>query len=176
MKHSRRGRKSRKSMKKTSRRRKQRGGNPSALNLLQGQQYRATHMNQYGGGASLVGAPLGDSGMLPDDLRMAARITPLDAANSEISGMRDEGVAAPMTQSGGRRKSRTKKSRKSSKKARKSTKKSRKPSKKVRKSKGSRRQRGGALEGAPYNGPSMLISPSMAARAGTADFSNPLLK
>jgi hypothetical protein len=38
-----------------------------------------------------------------------------------------------------------------------------------------RKQRGGlrVLEGASYDSPNMLLSPSEAAKAGTADFSNP---
>lgn len=174
---------SRKSKRRSVRRRKsQRGGNYNAgqLNLIQGQQYRNTHATQSGGGSALYGAPIGDSGMLPADLRIAARIGPLDSATAEISGMRDEGTVAaaptPTTQSGGRRRSRrSTKSRKSRKSRRSASKKSRKT--KSRKTKRSRRrQRGGALSGAPYNAPSMLLSPAAAARAGTADFSNPLLK
>ena len=171
---------SRKSKKRSVRRRRsQKGGNynPGQLNLIQGQQYRNTHSTQSGGGSALYGAPVGDSGMLPADLRIAARIGPLDSATAEISGMRDEGTvapAAPATQSGGRRRSR--RSSKKSRKSRKASKKSKKSKSRKTKSSRRRRQRGGALTGAPYNAPSMLLSPAAAARAGTADFSNPLLK
>ena len=160
-------------------RRKHRGGayDPMAASLAQGRQYSELHSNQHGGGA-LVGAPVGDQGLLPDDLRVAARIAPLDARLGEISGMSDQPSIAPMK--GGRRKSRRggKKSRKAlkkSRKGRKASKKSRKSSKKSRKA-GKRKMRGGAYSPAPYNAPTMLLSSSEAAKAGTADFSNPLLK
>jgi hypothetical protein len=167
---------SRTQMKKKTYRRKHRGGayDPMAASLAQGRQYSELHSNQHGGGA-LVGAPVGDQGLLPDDLRVAARIAPLDARLGEISGMSDQSSIAPMK--GGRRKSRRggKKSRKAlkkSRKGRKASKKSRKSSKKSRK----RKMRGGAYSPAPYNAPTMLLSSSEAAKAGTADFSNPLLK
>jgi hypothetical protein len=175
-KHSRKTRSKHSRKVRRSHSRKQRGGyNPGALNLTQGQQYLNTHMRQHGGG-SLVGAPLGDSGMLPQDLRIAARVGPLDSALGEIAGMSDTAPAAP-TQSGGRRSTRRSKGRKGTKgrKGRKSAK-GRKSTKGRKGRKGSRRQRGGALTGAPYNANPMLLSPAMAAKAGTADFSNPLLK
>jgi hypothetical protein len=171
---------SRTQRKKKTYRRKHRGGayDPMVASLAQGKQFAEIHSNQHGGGAALVGAPVGDQGLLPDDLRVAARIAPLDARLGEISGMSDQPSIAPMK--GGRRKSRRggKKSRKASKKSRKgrkASKKSRKSSKKSRKA-GKRKMRGGAYSPAPYNAPTMLLSSSEAAKAGTADFSNPLLK
>ena len=98
----------------------------SKLNLQQGTQYGAMHKEQHGGQANVghtgmlpngmrdsarVGqmggmAPVGDTGMLESGLRESARIEPLDAATSQIAGMKDQG-------GGGRRKA--KKSRKGSK-------------------------------------------------------------
>jgi len=170
---------SRTQRKKKTYRRKHRGGayDPMAASLAQGKQYAELHSTQHGGGAALVGAPVGDQGLLPDDLRVAARIAPLDARLGEISGMSDQPTVAPMK--GGRRKSRRagKKSKKSRKgrKASKKSRKGRKASKKSRKA-GKRKMRGGAYSPAPYNAPTMLLSSSEAAKAGTADFSNPLLK
>ncbi len=65
---------------------------------------------------------------------------------------------------------------KSSKKSKKS--KSSKKSKKSKSSKSSKKsQRGGRMLGhSPSDAPTMLLTPSEAARAGTGDFSNPLLK
>ena len=71
------------------------------------------------------------------------------------------------------------KNRKSERKNRKSERKNRKSERKNRKSERKNRkssQEGGSLAGAPINQPSMLLSSAAAAKAGTADFSNPLLK
>ena len=142
--------------------RKQSGGANESLN--QGIEFASKHVNQHGG-ALLTGSPVGYTGMLPDELRMAARIGGLDASLRETAGMSD----SPLAQKGGRRNTR-----KSSKKSKKSSKKSKKSSKKSKKSS---RQSGGSrsLDGAPIGESPMLLSPSQAARAGTADFSNPLL-
>jgi hypothetical protein len=169
--------------KKKTYRRKHRGGayDPMSLSLAQGKQFAEIHSTQHGGGAALVGAPVGDQGLLPDDLRVAARIAPLDARLGEISGMSDQPSIAPMkggkrkSRKGGKKSKKSLKSRKASKKSRKASKKSRKASKKSRKA-GKRKMRGGAYSPAPYNAPTMLLSSSEAAKAGTADFSNPLLK
>ena len=126
----------------------------------------------------------GDQGLLPAELRASARVEPIDAADQFIKGMRDPPYDTPAmpTQAGGarRRKASKKASRKASKKAsRKASKKSRKVSKKSRKvsKKGRKGQRGGALlNGAPLSQDTMLLTPAQAAKAGTADFSNPLLK
>jgi hypothetical protein len=74
--------------------------------------------------------------------------------------------------------------RKSSRKERKSGRKERKsarrcgPRKSARKDRKSRKQHGGfrALEGAPLSASPSLLPSHLAAKAGTADFSNPLLK
>lgn len=178
-------RKGRKASKGSRRVRRMRGGNPMALSLAQGAEYLKNHEGQRGGGSALMGAPLDYDSMLPGDLRTAARIDVLDKATNEIAGMSD--MPSPVApQAGGSPGSKGKRRRKSkaSRKGRKASRKGRKASKKVRKAsrkgrRGSKRRtmKGGAkFEGAPYNSPNMLLSPQMAARAGTADFSNPLLK
>lgn len=88
-------------------------------------------------------------------------------------------VAVAQQKGGSRRNTRKNKSRKASKKSKKS--KSRKASKKSKKSKASKKskksQRGGRMLGhSPADAPTMLLTPSEAAKAGTGDFSNPLLK
>ena len=158
--------------------------NPATLSLDQGKQFLDNYPTQrtQSGGAygnySGLGAPVGDQGLLDPALRDMARIQPLDTKLTEINGMRDpDQVSSIPTMSGGRRKN-AKKSRKASKKSRKASKKSRKASKKSKKS---RKQRGGSYgnysgSGQPLSAPNMLLSSSEAAKAGTADFSNPLLK
>jgi hypothetical protein len=75
------------------------------------------------------------------------------------------------------RKSGRKSERKNRKSGRKSERKNRKSGRKSeRKNRKSRRQGGGGLAGAPVGQATMLLSNSDAAKAGTADFSNPLLK
>jgi hypothetical protein len=107
--------------------------------------------------------------MLPDELRMAARVGGLDADLRATQGMGDAGAAMPAQQGGRRTKSKAKKSKKS--KSKKS--KAKKSKSKAKKSKKSRRQSGGArmLDGAALSESPMLLTPAQAARAGTADFS-----
>jgi hypothetical protein len=170
---------------KNTRRNNMMGGeyNPMKLSLSQGEEYLENHVEQHGG-AALHGAPVdySDARLLPAELVPSSRTGSLDAALQEIQGMSDFGG-----QSGGRRRKSKKsyrKSKKSSRKSKKSSRKSKKASRKSKKSsrkskksnRKSRRMYGGALAGAPYNSPSMLLSGSQAAKAGTADFSNPLLK
>jgi hypothetical protein len=113
--------------------------------------------------------------MLPGDLRSFARIGGLDDSIAAAATQRDPDQM-PL-QKGGRRASRkNRNSRKGKKASRKA--KGKKASRKAKGKKASRRSRrqyGGAM-GAPYNQPTMLLSASEAAKAGTADFSNPLLK
>lgn len=121
----------------------------SALSAAQGKEFASIHAAQHGGGAPLVGAPLGTSGMLDSSLREAARVLPLDQATAAIQGMSD--------QSGGAR--RRRKGRRPSRKAKKS--------RKGRKS--SRRMRGGAgLNPSDVNAPGALLTPDMEAKALTA--------
>jgi hypothetical protein len=146
---------------------------PMEISLKQGGEYLDIHKNQHGG-AALSGAPVDYEMRLDPALVPSSRTGPLDAALQEIQGMSD---FAPSAQTGGRRKHRkaSKKSKKASRKASKKSRKASKKSKKSRKTRKSRKMRGGALAGAPYNSPSMLLSASQGAKAGTADFSNPLL-
>ena len=141
-------RKNRKSCRKNRRygSRRQEGGSQS---LSQGQQFASYHTNQHGG-AYLTGAPVSaiTDSSLSADLRSFARVDSLDASIRDASMQRDlDQVQVHAPQAGGRRKS-----------------------------KKSKKQRGGALTGAPLSQSNMLLSASDAAKAGTADFSNPLLK
>ena len=156
--------------------------NPAALSLAQGRDFDAQHKNQHGGAyAPLGGAPVGDQGLLPQELRDMARVTPVDMKNAEIIGMHDPDQMGGMnTMKGGRRKGSRSASRNNMRKSRKSRKANRKNTRKNRKSRKSRRNQGGGarteMGGAPYDSPNMLLSPSEALKAGTGDFSNPLLK
>ena len=190
---------SRKASRKNMRRnRRQHGGGVAmAQSLAQGRQFAEIHRAQHGG-AMLSGAPLSaiTDSMLPGDLRSFARIGGLDDSIAAAATQRDPDQMP--AQKGGRRSKASRKnkdsrknkgSRKASRKAKgkkasrkakgkkasrkaKGKKASRKSSRKNRKN---RKQYGGAM-GAPYNQPTMLLSASEAAKAGTADFSNPLLK
>jgi len=157
--------------------RKQRGGNlaqgreyssfqKGGANALKGGElssFRRSRRTQSGGG-NLQGAPLSSLGeMLPQELRSFARVGGLDAS------LRDATTLAAQT--GGRRKNVTAKKAKKAKKGKKAKK--AKKAKKSRKSRKSRKQYGGA---AHFNSPTMLLTPSEAAKAGTADFSDPLLR
>jgi hypothetical protein len=118
-----------------------------AQSLAQGQQFAAMHKNQHGGGLDagpFPGAVVAPS-VLPENLHVAARVAPLDAAIKEIQGLKD--------QSGG-----GKKRRKSSKK-----------SKKTRKGrKGRKGMRGGAwnMDNAQsVSAPGMILPASLEAKA-----------
>jgi len=188
-------RKSKKNQKKSRSCRRQRGG-AASLSLPQGVDFASRHVNQHGG-ALLTGAPVGYTGMLPPELRMVARIGGLDDSIAAAAGQRDpDQMPLPVpAQKGGRRRSRKAKrstrkaSRKASRKAtRKAKRSSRKSGRKERKSgrrcgprksaRKSRKQHGGfrALEGAPLSASPSLLPSHLAAKAGTGDFSNPLLK
>ena len=173
------GRKSRRCYTRKNRSaRKQSGG--ANESLAQGSDFLSRHTRQHGG-ALLTGAPVGYTGMLPSELRMVARVGGLDDSISAAATQRDPdqmplASASASAQKGGRRKSKAAKSGRKSKAAKsKAAKSSRKSS---RKSNKSRKQAGGfrQIEGAPYGQSPMLLSASQAAKAGTADFSNPLLK
>jgi len=141
------GRKARKGSRKQS-------GGSMAESLAQGVDFASRHTNQHGGAyTALGGAPLGLNDLgLSAQLRTEARTGVLDGFIAEAATQRDPG------QAGGRRKS--KKSKKSKSK--------------------SKKQRGGALpawtQGAPVDQQEILLPRSLALRAGTSDFSNPLLK
>ena len=157
--------------------------NPMQLSLQQGQQYDSAHSNQHGGSMgnySGAGAPVGDQGLLPRELVDSSRTGSLDMKIAEIGGMRDPDQLPVAPQAGGRRRRSCRKgSRKNRKGSRKNRKGSRKGSRKNRKGsrKGSRRNlSGGGLDGSPLSAPNMLLSASQAAKAGTADFSNPWMR
>ena len=144
-------RKSYRKNRKSSRKTKQAGG--ANHSLLQGQQFMAFHKNQHGG--ALTGAPLSeiDGSMLPQELRLTARIGGLD---DSINAARAQGPDQP--QQGGRRN-------------RKSVRKASKKEKKSKKSRRYRKQYGGS---APVSQPTMLLNDY--SKTGAADFSNALLK
>jgi len=170
--------------------RRYRGGayDPMQLSLGQGQDFNSMHTNQHGGAYTpIYGAPVGDQGLLPQELRDIARITPLDAKSMAIVGLRDPDQTpidveqappdAPDTsvQTGGRRcwNRKGRKGRKS-RKARKGGRKARS----TRKVSKGRKMRGGSYRvmGASYDAPTMLLTPDEAKMAGTGDFDNPLLQ
>ena len=195
----------RKAERKSRKNRKQYGGNPMAQSLAQGEQFAKIHSAQHGG-AYLTGAPLSeiDGSMLPSDLRSFARVEGLDASINDAAAQGPDQATAQMpaqmpAQTGGKRSRKSRKNRKASRKNRKSERKNRKSERKNRKSerknrkserkscrksgrkssrknRKSRRQAGGSLAGAPVTWESRFLSDSDAAKAGTADFSNPLLK
>ena len=195
-------RKGNKKQKKSRSRRRQHGGAAASLSLPQGVDFASRHVNQHGG-ALLTGAPVGYTGMLPPELRMVARVGGLDDSIAAAAGQRDpDQMPLPvLAQKGGRRRKSGRKSRKSGRKSRKSGRKSRKSGRKSRKSgrrcglrksgrksrksgrksrksRKERKQHGGFrhMEGAPLSDSTFLLPPHLAAKAGTADFSNPLLK
>ena len=199
--------------------------NAMELSLNQGREFNEIHSRQHGGGVPLSGAPVGDQGLLPPELRDIARLSALDIKSQEIVGLHDPDQVAPGSAQagGGRRRGRksrrnnmgnsglnqinaglftnapamnngmnvdvmnngmnARKNRKASRKNRKSSRKNRKSRSANRKSNGRNSMRrntmmGGSYpgDGAPLSSPTMLLSASQAAKAGTGDFSNPLLR
>ena len=160
---SRKGPKGRKASRRASRRAAQRGGwvvlSPAALNdasmvdagkqnLAQGGEYKQLHAGQYGGGAPLLGAPVGETGVLDSSLRTAAMVGPLDRSLAAIQGMSD--------QSGGARRKR-----KASRKGRKASRKGRKNRRNSRKN-----LRGGAaLHPADFGAPGTLLPADLQSKA-----------
>jgi len=165
--------------------------------------HSAQHGGAYLSGAPLSEI---DGSMLAPELRSFARVESLDASINDAAAqgpdqttqmpaqMPEQMTTQMPAQSGGRRNRKSRKSRKS-RKNRKSERKNRKSERKNRKScrkserknrkscrksgrknRKSRRQQGGSLAGAPVTWESKFLSDSDAAKAGTADFSNPLLK
>jgi len=180
-------RKNRKVSRKNRKSRNMSGGGD--YSLAQGSQFAGYHSNQHGGAAVVAGAPLDYTGVLDAGLRDSARVGGYDKFFQEASGMSD---ASPATinvtqpsQSGGRRSSmrKNRKNRSSMRKNRKnrsSMRKNRKNRSSMRKNRKNgcsmrkrRAQRGGQ---SPVDAPTMLLSRDAAMRAGTGDFSNPLLK
>jgi hypothetical protein len=123
----------------------------SKMSGAQGLDFLGKHAAQHGGG-SLMGAPVGDTGMLDSSLRASARMGPLDASYQAVVGMND--------QSGGRRR------RRASRRAnRRSTCKTRRANRRA--SRRNRRQNGGmrALGFMETSAPGMLLSGSQASAA-----------
>ena len=117
---------------------------------------------------TLGGAPVGDTGMLDDSLRAAARVTPLDQSVGAIQGMSDNPQGG-----GARRRRSSRRGRKGKKPSRKGKKPSRKGKKPSRKGRRSTRRRKSMYGGAAYSlsragdagAPGMLLSPDQEAAA-----------
>ena len=122
----------------------------SKMSGAQGLDFLGKHAAQHGGG-SLMGAPVGDTGMLDSSLRASARMGPLDASYQAVVGMND--------QSGGKRRraSRRRANRRSTCKTRRNR----------RNRRATRRQNGGmrALGFMETSAPGMLLSGSQASAA-----------
>jgi hypothetical protein len=141
------------------------GSSPSQMNIAQGKQYDAFHMNQHGGMGAYPSSVV-DS-LLPSEMAASARITPLNNDINEVKGLRDP------NQMGGRRRRRTRNSRgrftkkRAGQKARKGTKRN------GRKRNASGRflkMRGGAVQppldlAASSSAPGMLLDTASEARA-----------
>lgn len=121
----------------------------SKMSGAQGLDFFSKHAAQHGGGAGLMGAPVGDTGMLEASLRASARMGPLDASYQAVVGMKD--------QSGGKRRRAT--GRRASRKTRRNR----------RNRRATRRQNGGmrALGFMETSAPGMLLSGSQAAQANS---------
>ena len=124
----------------------------SKMSGAQGLDFLGKHAAQHGGGG-LMGAPVGDTGMLESSLRASARMGPLDASYQAVVGMKD--------QSGGKRR------RRASRRNRRSTRKTRRANRRNRRA--SRRQSGGMapLGFMETSAPGMLLSGSAAAAANS---------
>jgi len=121
----------------------------SSQSLAQGVDYNKIHAGQHGGGAPMMGAPVGTTGVLDSSLRSAARIGPLDDSVAAIQGMSD--------QSGGRRRRNVR---------RRGGKKSKKSKKGKGRRRNTRRQYGGAnFNPADVSAPGSLLSPAMEQKA-----------
>ena len=125
----------------------------SKMSGAQGLDFLGKHAAQHGGGG-LMGAPVGETGMLDASLRASARMGPLDASYQAVVGMRD--------QSGGKR-------RRASRRASRKNRASRRASRNRRNRRATRRQNGGmrALGFMETSAPGMLLSGSQAAQANS---------
>lgn len=121
----------------------------SKMSGAQGIDFLGKHAAQHGGGGGLMGAPVGDTGMLDGPLRAAARMGPLDASYQAVAGMRD--------QSGGKRRRASRRSRRKTRRANRRNRRS------------SRRQSGGMapLGFQETSAPGMLLSGSAASAANS---------
>jgi hypothetical protein len=123
----------------------------SKMSNAQGMDFFSKHVAQHGG--ALMGAPVGETGVLEDSLRGAARLVPLDASYSAAANMRD--------QSGGRRRKR-RNTRGTCRKSRRNTRSNRRSNRRT-----SRRQSGGMrpLGFMDADAPGMLLSGKQASQA-----------
>jgi hypothetical protein len=121
----------------------------SQRSMGQGGDYLKYHAGQHGG--ALAGAPVSmiAGSVLPAHLQGSAHVAGSFAALQEVAHLRD--------QAGGKRSKRSKRSRGGKRSKR---------SRGGKRSKRSKRSRGGALMGAPFNGPSMLLRGGEEAAAG----------
>ena len=132
----------------------------SKMSSAQGIDFLGKHAAQHGGGGGLMGAPVGDTGMLDSSLRAAARMGPLDASYQAVAGMRD--------QSGGKRRRSSR--RRSSRRANSRRANTRRTSRRNRRStRRNRRQSGGMapLGFQETSAPGMLLSGSAASAANS---------
>ena len=138
-----------------------------AQSLGQGREFASFHTNQHGGAmVPLGGAPVDHSSVLPDEMRASAGVSQADGFFKAVGGMSDAVAHAAPAQKGGRR------SRKGKSRSRKGKSRSRSRKGKSRKGK---KQSGGSHSGAPVTQSWNLLDSSQYGKAGTADFSNPLL-
>jgi hypothetical protein len=177
------GRKGRSASRRSTRR--QRGGwvvlNPAALgdnsmvdagkqSLAQGGEYKQLHAGQYGGGAPLMGAPVGETGVLDSSLRGAAMLGPLDRSLTAIHGMSDQSGGARRKRKASRkgrktsRRSASRKGRKGGKASRKGRK-GRKASRKGRKASRKSLRGGAALHPADFGAPGTLLPADLQSKA-----------
>jgi hypothetical protein len=129
----------------------------SKMSSAQGIDFFAKHAAQHGG-SHLMGAPVGDTGMLDAALRGSARVEPLDASYKAVVGMKD--------QSGGKRRAATRRSTKRRSGTRRATMRRATMRRANMRRATMRRMYGGAALGfAPSNAPGMLLDGKLASQA-----------
>ena len=122
----------------------------SRMSDAQGIDFLGKHAAQHGGGAGIMGAPVGDTGMLDASLRASARMGPLDASYQAVVGMKD--------QSGGRRR----------RNRRGATRRNRRATRRNRRNRRSTRRQNGGMRELGFmetSAPGMLLSGSQASAA-----------
>ena len=169
--------------------RSQRGGNgwSAQQSLNQGKEFASFHTNQHGGAqVPLGGAPVDHDSVLPGEMRDSAGLAQADGHFRAVGGMSDAAAPAP-AQKGGRRNSRRNRSRNSrsrnsrnrnSRNSRNRNSRNRNSRNRNRNSRNRNRQSGGShsgFNGAPVSNSFNLLESGQYSKAGTADFSNPLL-
>ena len=160
--------------------RSQRGGNgwSAQQSLNQGKEFASFHTNQHGGAqVPLGGAPVDHDSVLPGEMRDSAGLAQADGHFRAVGGMSDAAAPAP-AQKGGRRNSRRNRSRSRNSRNRKSRSSRNSRSRNSRNRNSRNRQSGGShggFNGAPVSNSFNLLESGQYSKAGTADFSNPLL-